>query len=572
MRIALGYALDLIHLENPRSGEADVTTMSLEGGCSTCADEPYESVVNVTGTAPPYMVIWEAGVMPPGLTLSGNVISGTPTTPGRYAPVFRVIDATGAYLLIPFYINVVGITTEALDPFVVGTPYSFQMEAEGGMGTYAWTMPGGTLPLGLSMSESGLISGTPSEGGERELTFRVTDTACGAVIPEGNPRAESLTCVSTTRLATRHGLPGFLDTNRLFREVTYEGTAEQRLFVRFPDSDAYYYWKPDWPPLTRWYEGRDIPTYATDNFCTAVRCAQAKYIWSGTTIIDDDGNVTQMHAKNLYGLCPSDLNDPAFYTYQGYWNDEGEPVFMLSNYSLIGYCWELDPLSCTPCMDDNGGNPALNLIRDEAVVTNLDWPSKFVPWGLQSVATTDTTQHITGTPDPLEEPWSAYRRLYDAVTHELIRDTQLPRSPYLWYDWDDLALAVIEVAGEQDFTVTLANEYTYAQALANAVEFVSNSDTAVTLTDNLTWGAAANGLKHVQSRYTSVDFTIQVIDLLVGFDYIVSYDLLDTLTSVTTVVDVPLTATDTEMDVLGSVPTPAEGHSIKVRNARVRFA
>ena len=54
------------------------------------------------------------------------------------------------------------IKTTALPNAVVGQPYSFFLEAEGGDGSYEWEMKSGSLPDGLTLSSTGLISGTPT--------------------------------------------------------------------------------------------------------------------------------------------------------------------------------------------------------------------------------------------------------------------------------------------------------------------------------------------------------------------------------------------------------------------------
>ena len=57
------------------------------------------------------------------------------------------------------------ITTSALPDGVVGVYYEHQLTATGagGPGTYVWTLANGTrLPDGLTLSATGLISGTPT--------------------------------------------------------------------------------------------------------------------------------------------------------------------------------------------------------------------------------------------------------------------------------------------------------------------------------------------------------------------------------------------------------------------------
>ena len=62
------------------------------------------------------------------------------------------------------------ITTVTLPYAVKGEPYSVQLGAEGGEGSYTWTVvPGSSLPKGLYLSTSGILSGTPVYTGAVEF-------------------------------------------------------------------------------------------------------------------------------------------------------------------------------------------------------------------------------------------------------------------------------------------------------------------------------------------------------------------------------------------------------------------
>ncbi|MEQ9496602.1 MAG: putative Ig domain-containing protein [Deltaproteobacteria bacterium] len=66
----------------------------------------------------------------------------------------------------------VDLVTDTLPDARVGEDYSTRFVASGGDGAYAFTLGGGALPAGLSLSTEGVLSGAPREGGKFE--FEVT--------------------------------------------------------------------------------------------------------------------------------------------------------------------------------------------------------------------------------------------------------------------------------------------------------------------------------------------------------------------------------------------------------------
>ncbi len=67
------------------------------------------------------------------------------------------------------------VTTTTLPDATDGVSYSEQLNAIGGTGSYTWSLSGGTLPSGLTLSNSGILSGTTSEQGDFSFTVEVTD-------------------------------------------------------------------------------------------------------------------------------------------------------------------------------------------------------------------------------------------------------------------------------------------------------------------------------------------------------------------------------------------------------------
>jgi Putative Ig domain/IPT/TIG domain len=69
------------------------------------------------------------------------------------------------------------VTTATLPDGTAGTAYTqTTLSATGGVTPYTWSVPPGTLPPGLSLSSSGVISGTPTNSGTFSFTVTVTDS------------------------------------------------------------------------------------------------------------------------------------------------------------------------------------------------------------------------------------------------------------------------------------------------------------------------------------------------------------------------------------------------------------
>ena len=67
------------------------------------------------------------------------------------------------------------ITTTSLPAGAVGQQYQAQLAASGGQPPYTWSLTSGSLPTGLNLSTSGLISGIPSGQGAFTFTVQVRD-------------------------------------------------------------------------------------------------------------------------------------------------------------------------------------------------------------------------------------------------------------------------------------------------------------------------------------------------------------------------------------------------------------
>ena len=68
------------------------------------------------------------------------------------------------------------ISTQSLSSGTTTVPYSATLAATGGTTPYSWSIASGSLPTGLSLSTSGVISGTPTVAGTFSFSVKVTDS------------------------------------------------------------------------------------------------------------------------------------------------------------------------------------------------------------------------------------------------------------------------------------------------------------------------------------------------------------------------------------------------------------
>jgi hypothetical protein len=66
----------------------------------------------------------------------------------------------------------------------VGETYSMTFAKIRGTGNVAWSLEEGSLPLGLTLSPTGTITGTPTSAGRYVFSVKVTDSAASTNITE----------------------------------------------------------------------------------------------------------------------------------------------------------------------------------------------------------------------------------------------------------------------------------------------------------------------------------------------------------------------------------------------------
>jgi len=148
--------------------------------------QSYSQTIQATGGSGSYIFSVTSGNLPSGLSLSSDgVLSGTPTQAGTFTFTIKVTDSSNPAKTATkeFTITVneqtqpFTITTEGLPDGIVGTEYNATLSASGGTTPYTWSLISGSLPTGLTLSNAGVISGTPSAAGTYNFSVKVEDSS-----------------------------------------------------------------------------------------------------------------------------------------------------------------------------------------------------------------------------------------------------------------------------------------------------------------------------------------------------------------------------------------------------------
>lgn len=77
----------------------------------------------------------------------------------------KILVGLAAFALLFAQASKLTITPASLPQGEIALFYSVQLQASGGVAPYTWKLTTGALPTGLTLSTSGLISGTPQAAG-----------------------------------------------------------------------------------------------------------------------------------------------------------------------------------------------------------------------------------------------------------------------------------------------------------------------------------------------------------------------------------------------------------------------
>ncbi|MCC6237105.1 MAG: putative Ig domain-containing protein [Dehalococcoidia bacterium] len=161
-----------------QAGAPDITTTSLPDATQNVA---YSQTLSRSGGTSPWTWTLVSGSLPSGLGLSSTgVISGTPTTLETRSFTVRLTDGDGRTdeQTLSIAVSTTGglnITTTSLSNGTQNSFYSQTLSRTGGTSPFTWTLISGSLPSGLGLSSTGVISGTPTVLQTSSFTVRVTD-------------------------------------------------------------------------------------------------------------------------------------------------------------------------------------------------------------------------------------------------------------------------------------------------------------------------------------------------------------------------------------------------------------
>jgi outer membrane protein assembly factor BamB len=206
---------------------------------SATVGEPFSYSVTATGVPTPVLFA-TSGTLPPGITFTddggGNgTLSGTPTSSGDYTIVLNAHNGVGSDAVQDFSLAISGSGSGTAPSFTadnppstagVGVAFSYTFAANGNPAP-TFSVQSGSIPPGLSLSTSGILSGTPTTAGS--YTF-VVNASNGVGVAATSPSL-TITVLGSADIATKLSGPAHTSVGSMEFDLTVSNlgpsTAEQ---------------------------------------------------------------------------------------------------------------------------------------------------------------------------------------------------------------------------------------------------------------------------------------------------------------------------------------------------------
>jgi hypothetical protein len=169
----------------PSSTSGNTVTVTTPASQTSTVNTAASLQISASDSASGQTLTYSATGLPAGLSINAStgLISGTPTATGTSTVTVTAKDTTGAsgsamfsWTVNPAGANTVTVTNPGAQSWTVGTAVSLQVQATDSASGQTLTYSATGLPAGLSISSSGLISGTPTTASSGNVTVTAKDT------------------------------------------------------------------------------------------------------------------------------------------------------------------------------------------------------------------------------------------------------------------------------------------------------------------------------------------------------------------------------------------------------------
>jgi hypothetical protein len=136
------------------------------------------------GLGPAFQTVNNTGPITGSISLSNGFVLPLSTLPTVGSTQFSGFVSSTPFTSLTYTVNndswvvtdlLLAKANVTLPTAIIGVPYTYILQEQGGVGPLHWTVASGALPPGITLSPSGIISGTPTASGPYTFAATVTD-------------------------------------------------------------------------------------------------------------------------------------------------------------------------------------------------------------------------------------------------------------------------------------------------------------------------------------------------------------------------------------------------------------